>query len=134
MTFKLMRETRRIVELTDCVALAMAISGFFLGSAAFTPALVFTLFAIPLATFCFLSGVRRLSIVTLYWAIAALIAVPLAQSASLRVDYVLLVLGIAGLMLSLVLYLSYVHAQRNVKWRRPKHAPESQDGSPRRRR
>lgn len=68
---------------------------YILGSAPFTPALALLLLALPLALLSAFMGAWRLAVVTLYFATAICFIVFLAGSLSIRVDYLLAVLGIA---------------------------------------
>ena len=89
----------------------MALIAFVLGSAPFTPALVLAVIALPLAVGCSFFGVWRLSAITIYWALAALLAVPMAAILPLGVDVSLVFLGVAGLALSAFLYISSTRAK-----------------------
>jgi len=102
-----MRKTNHISKFTVVVALVMAIIAFVLGSAAFTPSLVLAVIALPLAIACSYFGVWRLSTITVYWAIAAFITVPISRNLHMEVDTSLVILGVAGLMLSTFLYINY---------------------------
>lgn len=102
-----MRKANRVSKFTVGVALIMALVAFVLGSAPFTPALVLAIIALPVAIGCSFFGVWRLSVITVYWALAALIAVPIADFLPFGVDVSLMFLGIAGLALSALLYTDY---------------------------
>ncbi len=102
-----MREPGLKSKLLVGIALIMAVVAFVLGSAPFTPALILALFAILLAVSCLFFGVWRLSIVTIYWAVAALTVIPLSRLTSLQVDESLILLGVAGVVFSSILYLDY---------------------------
>jgi len=56
---------------------------------------------------CSYFGVWRLSTITVYWAIAAFITVPISRNLHIQVDTSLVILGVAGLMLSTFLYINY---------------------------
>ena len=105
-----MRKANRVSKFTVGVALVMALIAFVLGSAPFTPALVLSVVALPLAIACSFFGVRRLSAITIYWAIAAFLAVPMSRILPFRDDVSLVVLAVAGLALSAFLYISYRRA------------------------
>jgi uncharacterized membrane protein len=94
------------------LALLGALVAFALGSAPFTPALMLAPAALPLAIIAGLLGSRRLASISLYWAIAALLANPLAATWRLRVDGLLLAFTILGLLLSAVVYIRHVHVER----------------------
>jgi hypothetical protein len=106
-----MTNTSRLKTSVASFAVLMAIVAFVLGSAPFTPALALAVVAIPVALATFLLGVRRLSSIALYWASAALLSVTGAQWLQVRVDYMLLVLGILGIGLSVLFYLQYMHVR-----------------------
>ncbi len=106
-----MRKANRISKCTIGVALVMTLIAFVLGSAPFTPALVLAVIALPLAIGCSFFGVWRLSVITIYWALAALLAVPMAAILPLRVDVSLVFLGVTGLALSAFLYISSTRAK-----------------------
>ena len=102
-----MRTANRLSKSAAILAMIMALIAFLLGSAPFTPALVLGAAALPLAVACIFFGAWRLSTLAIYWATAAFLAVPLASSMAIRVDYVLATLGAVGVVLSTVLYGSY---------------------------
>ncbi len=89
----------------------MALIAFVLGSAPFTPALVLAVIALPLAITCAFFGVRRLSAITIYWATAALLAVPISPLLQLEVEVFLSSLGVVGLLFSAFLYYSYTRSK-----------------------
>ena len=89
----------------------MALIAFVLGSAPFTPALILVIIALPMAVGCSFFGVWRLSAITVYWAIAAFLAVPIAGSLPIGVDVSLVILGFVGLALSAFLYSNYERAK-----------------------
>jgi hypothetical protein len=92
-------------------AVAMAIGAFVLGSAPFTPALVLAVLVVPIACTCIFLGAWRTSAVAIYWAVAALVAVPAARAFHFRIDFVLLALGVIGLVLSAILYAAYARTR-----------------------
>ena len=90
----------------------MAVLAFVLGSAPFTPALALAVIALPVAIGCsFFFGVWRLSTITVYWSLAAFLAVPMSRNMGIRVDFSLVILGVVGLALSAFLYVSYMRSQ-----------------------
>lgn len=96
------------------MALVMAVLAFILGSAAYTPALILAIVAPPLSISCLFLGVWRISVVAIYFAVAALVTAPLSRELPLRIDYLLVILGVAGLALALLLYLGYLRAKRTA--------------------
>ena len=92
----------------------MALTAFVLGSAPFTPALVLAVLAIPIAFTCVFLGAWRTSAVALYWAVAALLAVPVARALHFRVDLAMSMLGVVGLTLSSILYASYARTRSSA--------------------
>jgi len=106
-----MRNANRLSKFIVSLALIMALIAFALGSAPFTPALILAIIALPMAIGCAFFGVLRLSIITVYWAIAAFLAVPMAGSFPIGVDVSLVILGIVGLSLSAFLYTNYERAK-----------------------
>ena len=89
----------------------MAVLAFVLGSAPFTPALALAVIALPVAIGCSFFGVWRLSTITVYWSLAAFLAVPMSRNTGIRVDFFLAILGVVGLALSAFLYVSYLRSQ-----------------------
>ena len=89
-------------------ALLMALTAFILGSAPFTPAIALAVVAIPIAAATFFLGMPRLSVTTMYWAVAAFSSVPLSRWLQIRVDYMLLILASVGVVVSSILYLLHV--------------------------
>lgn len=90
------------------VALLFSMVAFVLGSAQFTPALVLAVIAVPISTVTYFFGTRRLSLATVYWAMAALSAVPLSRELPVHVEDVLVALGILGATVSGALYFCYL--------------------------
>jgi len=88
-------------------ALALTMIAFALGSAPFTPAMILAVVAIPIVITSLLLGAWRVSLLAIYWAVAAFLTVPLAQNLSIGVDDVLIFLGVGGLALSALSYFSY---------------------------
>ena len=109
-----MREPGLKSKFSAGIALTMGVIAFALGSAPFTPALVLALFAIPLAVSCLFLGAWRLSIAAIYWASAALTVIPLSRRLTLQLDESLILLGVAGFVLSSVLYVDYSRKRHDV--------------------
>ena len=103
-----MRVAEGITKSVASFALVMALVAFVLGSAPFTPALALAAVAIPIALSTLLLGMRRLSIVTIYWALAAFLSVPLSRWLLVRLDYMLVILAAVGIALSSMFLLQYV--------------------------
>ena len=89
------------------IALFLSLVAFLLGSAPFTPALVLSVAGLPMALYGLYRGAWRRSILALYWATAALLAVPLADVLRFRVDMVLSILGGCGLILAAAFWVNY---------------------------
>jgi hypothetical protein len=103
-----MTSSGTFAKLIASAALVMAISAFMLGSAPFTPAMILAVVAIPLAVANIFLGMPRLSVSTLYWAVAAFMSVPLSGWLQIRIDHTLVALAIVGIAVSSSLYLHYV--------------------------
>ena len=95
------------------IALALTMIAFVLGTAPFTPAMILAVIAIPIVITSLLLGAWRISLLAIYWAVAAFLTNPLAQKLSIGVDHVLIILGVGGLALSALCYFSYTSI-RNV--------------------
>ena len=106
-----MRNANLISKLTVGLALIMALVAFVLGSAPFTPALVLAVISLPMAIICLFFGVWRLSTIAIYWAIAAILAVPMGEFLPFGIDGMLVIFGIAGAVLSAFLYKSFVQTK-----------------------
>ena len=106
-----MPPSKRISRFVGVLALLMAIISFVLGSAPFTPALFLAPLALGLGLVSAYLGYGRLAVVTGYWALAAVLSGPLARMWQLRIDGLLLVLVILGILLSAALFTSYVVRQ-----------------------
>ena len=101
----------RPAKFTVIVSLVMAVLAFVLGSAPFTPALALAVIALPVAIGCSFFGVWRLSTITVYWSLAAFLAVPMSRNTGIREEFFLVILGVVGLALSAFLYVSYLRSQ-----------------------
>ena len=106
-----MRKAGRPAKFVVVASLVMAVTAFVLGSAPFTPALVLALIALPLAIGCSFLGVWRLATITVYWAIAAFLAVPMSRNLGIQEDFSLVILGVVGLVLSAFLYVDYLRSR-----------------------
>lgn len=93
-------------------ALAMSLVAFVLGSAAFTPALLLAVVAVPLSLLCLYVGLWRSSVVTLYWSAAAWLALPMSRWLPMRIDWLLVMLGIVGLIIAGLCLRDYRRALR----------------------
>ncbi len=109
-----MRVTQRTTIFLASLALLMALLAFALGTAPFTPALVLAALAIPLASLTIVLGARRLSIVALYWAIAAILSLPLSRLLSVRIDNVLVAMTVIGIGVSTALLVDYLRSRREA--------------------
>lgn len=109
-----MRVTERTRMSLASLALVMALLAFALGTAPFTPALVLAALAIPLASLTFALGARRLSIVALYWAIAAILSLPLSRLLSVRIDNILVMITVIGIGVSSALLVNYLRSRREA--------------------
>ena len=74
----------------------LALVAFTLGAAPFTPAMVLVFGALPLALAAGFLGSWRLAIIALYFSSSAWFAVPVARELSIRVDYILIAMGVLG--------------------------------------
>ena len=81
------------------LALIFALLAYTLGSAPFTPAMVLLLLALPLALVTGLMGAWRLALVTVYFSTAAWFVIPLAKGLAFRIDYLLALMGLIGIIL-----------------------------------
>ena len=89
------------------IALFLSLVAFLLGSAPFTPAVALSVAALPIAAYDLYRGAWRLSILAGYWAIAALLTVPLATVLQFRIDVMLAVLGGCGSILAAAFWVDY---------------------------
>ncbi|QFT54991.1 hypothetical protein [Microbulbifer sp. THAF38] len=101
---------KKIGVILGSIALALAILAFILGSAPFTPALALLFIAAPLALIAILLRASRLAIVTLYFSLVAWNVVPLARVLAIRIDHLLVIMGLFGFLLSAILFFSYLRA------------------------
>ena len=106
-----MRKPGRIATSSAILAMVMAIIAFVLGSAPFTPAMILAVIALPVAITCLFLGAWRLSVITIYWVLAAFMTMPMARALPFYVDDVLIVLGVGGLALSALIFFGYVRAK-----------------------
>jgi hypothetical protein len=89
------------------IALALSLISFVLGTAPFTPATFLSVVALPLAVFSYFLGARRLAMLTIYWITASFLVVPVSETLQFRVDFLLVILGIGGLVLTAILYVTH---------------------------
>ena len=89
------------------IALVMSVAAFIFGSAAFAPALFLVLCAIPLALVVALLGSWRLSLISVYFGFAAWFVVPLSRQLHFRLDYLLVLLAILGVIIAAGLFYGY---------------------------
>ena len=82
------------------VSLIMSVVAFALGSAPFTPALALVVLAVPLAVGASWFGAWRVSVLSLYFCLSALITAPASRVLPLRVDSVLLFQGVVGVSIA----------------------------------
>ena len=106
-----MHNAGSISRWTVSTALAFALVAFVLGSAPLSATLVLAIIAVPIAIVTAFLGTWRLSLITIYWAIAALASVPLSNSLPVQTDTALVLLALGGLVLTGTLYLTYLRAQ-----------------------
>lgn len=102
-----MRRKRLSSRLLGGVALALSMMAFVLGTAPFTPAMVLSVIALPLAVLSYYLGARTFAFLAGYWITASFLVVPVSQTMRFRIDYLLVLFGIGGLVLTVVLYVIY---------------------------
>jgi hypothetical protein len=107
-----MRNPGRVSQYFSIISLVMAIIAFILGSAPFTPALILVAIAFPMALVTSFLGNWRVSIIAMYYSLAAIGAIPIAQSSGLRIDYILAIFGAIGLILGSTLYFIYARSKQ----------------------
>ncbi len=88
---------RRLIP--GALSLTLALVAFILGSAPFTPALALLLLALPLAILSVFMGAWRLTLVSVYFSVAICAVIFLAGQTPFRIDHLLLLLGIVGIVL-----------------------------------
>lgn len=89
------------------IALALALISFVLGAAPFTPATFLSVVALPLTVFSYFLGAWRLAMLTIYWIAASFLVAPVSETLQFRVDFLLVILGIGGLVLTAISYVTY---------------------------
>jgi hypothetical protein len=94
------------------LALALSMMAFVLGTAPFTPAMALSVMALPLAVLSYYLGARNLAILTCYWITASFLVIPVSRTMHFRIDYLLVLFGIGGLVLTVILYVIY--SRRNI--------------------
>jgi hypothetical protein len=102
-----MLKNKRISMTAGAIAMLMALLSFILGSASFTPAMMLLFISVPLALFAAALGSWRLAVITIYFSIASLSVVPVSQILSSRIDYLLVLMGVAGAVIGGVLLYEY---------------------------
>jgi hypothetical protein len=102
-----MTKQRTIRLVPGSLALILAVTAYILGSAPFTPALALLLLALPLALLSAFMGAWRLALLTLYFATAICFIVFFAGFLSIRLDYLLALLGVIGIALGGALFYFY---------------------------
>jgi hypothetical protein len=102
-----MRRKEISARILGGVALALSVTAFTLGTAPFTPAMVLSVIALPLAVLSYILEARRLALLAVYWITASFLVVPLSRTLQFRLDYLLVLLGISGLVLTTVIYVTY---------------------------
>ncbi len=108
-----MAAASKTATLLGSITLIVSIAAFVVGSGPFSQALLMAALAIPLALVVFFLGASRLALATCYWAVTAFLPIALNRSMHLRVDYVLALLGIVGLMVTSGLYFQYRQCGRS---------------------
>ena len=87
--------------------MVMSMIAFVLGTAPFTPAMILSVIALPLAVLSYFLEARRLALLTVYWVTASFLVVPVSRILQIRIDYLLVLLGISGLVLTAVAFVTY---------------------------
>ena len=103
--------TNLVAKIAVGTALVMAVISFVLGWAPFHPALLLSYLAIPIAMVSALFGVWRMSVLALYWSVAALFTVPVSRVTPLMTTDVLIFSATIGAMLTLFLVVSYTRSR-----------------------
>ena len=88
-------------------ALVLSVAAFILGTAPFTPAMFFSVIALPLAVLSYFLGARRVALLAGYWITASFLIVPVSRLFQIRIDYLLVLLGVSGLVLTAILFVAY---------------------------
>ena len=89
------------------IALVLALLSFILGSAPFTPAMVLVFVSVPLALVSGYLGSWRLAVITIYFSITSLSVIPISKELSLRIDFLLILMGVAGAIIGGALFYEY---------------------------
>ena len=89
------------------IALAFSMIAFVLGTAPFTPGMFLSFIALPLAVLSYFLGARRVALLAGYWITASFLVVPVSRLFQIRIDYLLVLLGVSGLVLTAILYVAY---------------------------
>jgi hypothetical protein len=89
------------------IALVLALLSFVLGSAPFTPVMILVFISVPLAIISGYLGSWRLAVITIYFSVASLSVIPMSKELSFRIDYLLVLMGVAGAIIGGVLFYEY---------------------------
>ncbi len=69
--------------------------------------MILSVIALPLAVLSYFLEARRLALLTVYWVTASFLVVPVSRTLQIRIDYLLVLLGISGLVLTAVAFVTY---------------------------
>ena len=103
----LFKIAEKIGLLLGVLALLLSLAAFILGSAPFTPAIMFIYVSVPAALIAYLLGASRLAIIAVYFSACACLVVPLSEVLPVRLDYLLALCFVIGCSLGVFLYANY---------------------------
>ncbi len=69
--------------------------------------MILSVIALPLAVLSYFLEARRLALLTVYWVTASFLVVPVSRTLQFRIDYLLVLLGISGLVLTAIAFVTY---------------------------
>ncbi len=69
--------------------------------------MILSVIALPLAVLSYFLEARRLALLAVYWIAASFLVVPVSRTLQIRIDYLLVLLGISGLVLTAVAFVTY---------------------------
>ncbi len=69
--------------------------------------MILSVIALPPAILSYFLEARRLALLAVYWITASFLVVPVSRTLQFRIDYLLELLGISGLVLTAVAFVTY---------------------------